>query len=61
MSLNNEELIKDLIAREEWAVEYHKKELQSAQIKLNGLKMSFEQEQPVDLDKILAERRYPDV
>jgi len=58
MANKQKETIKDLIAHEEWSVEYHSKALEKAKIKLNALKMSLEEKQPVDIDKMLFERKY---
>lgn len=55
--MSDKELILELIAREEWQVEYHQKSLDEAKAKLNALKMSLKGE-PLDIDKMLAERRY---
>lgn len=55
--VKNKELIKDLIAREEWSVEYHTRSADEAKAKLVALTLALEGE-PLDLDEMLAERRY---
>jgi hypothetical protein len=50
--------IKDLIANEEWMIEYHTKCLTESKIKLNALRNSDDKKQPLDVDKMLRERKY---
>lgn len=58
MADEKNETLQDLIAHEEWSIEYHTKGLEKAKIKLNALKMSVDGKEPVDIDKMLFERKY---
>lgn len=53
-----DQLIQDLIAHEEWAIDYHTKSLLEAKIKLNSLKAALEGKKALDIDKMLQERNY---
>ena len=59
--MDKQELLIDLIAREEWAVDYHKKQLQEATIKLNSLRQQLKESAALDVDALTRKRRYPDV